>query len=170
MVQKGEIIQRKNSNKRVEKTATAGDKKLEKVAVLMPHKTQQNFIVKYKTWILTLAALLGIQFMFGYFLGRNPADDIISPIIQQQQCSLHKDAKSAIKRAKSEECKRRLEEIACLNSDEKLYAPTLPKLCPVNIDEKVKGHDLGCFQVRYLYSRLIIGTPRKRVVSFSKEL
>ena len=143
-IMKAEIIQRKNSHKKSEtkKKFQSSEKEAE---ILM--QKSQSFWIRYKKWILTLITLLSIQFMFGFFLGSNPVNNIVGPIItSSDKCNLHKDAKSAIKRAKSEECREKLEELACLNVEDKLYAKSLPKLCPVKIDDKVKGHYLGCFQ------------------------
>ena len=48
---------------------------------------------------------------------------------------MHKDAKSAISRAKSEECKGIIRKTGCLVEHNKLYLNNLKRLCPVSKEE-----------------------------------
>ena len=60
--------------------------------------------------------------------------------------SLHKDAKSALRRATTPECLQLIADTACANEKGTLYPPALRNLCPAVTDERVAGHYLGCFQ------------------------
>ena len=60
--------------------------------------------------------------------------------------SLHKDAKSALRRASTPECLQRIADAACANQKGTLYPPALRNLCPAVTDERVAGHYLGCFE------------------------
>ena len=60
--------------------------------------------------------------------------------------NLHKDSKSAISRAKSEQCKKSLTAIACMNPSD-LYPNHIPSLCNFNIGENdLKNAYLGCYR------------------------
>ena len=48
---------------------------------------------------------------------------------------MHKDAKSALSRAKSEECKGIIHKTGCLVEHNKLYLNNLKRLCPVSREE-----------------------------------
>ena len=60
--------------------------------------------------------------------------------------NLHKDAKSAITRAKSEQCKNDLTTIACMSPSD-LYPNHIPSFCNINIGEKdLNNAYLGCYR------------------------
>ena len=51
---------------------------------------------------------------------------------EQRTCIIHaNEALSALRRAKTEECRHKLTTVACLNQEKLLYPKTLPRLCPL---------------------------------------
>ena len=72
--------------------------------------------------------------------------------IRNEPCrfsALHKDAKSAISRAKSIQCKNDLREIACKSPSE-LYPEVLPSFCNYDVDTKaLENAHLGCFRDKF---------------------
>ena len=73
---------------------------------------------------------------------------------------LHKDAKSALRRAKSPECLQLIADTACSNEKGTLYPPELKNLCPAVTDDRVAGHYMGCFEDAF-ESRLLKGGVSK---------
>ena len=91
-----------------------------------------------------LAALLLANILSGYILPTNTPDQVPNSICKF--ANLHKDARSAITRAKSEQCKNALTSIACMNPSD-LYPTHIPSFCNININEKdLKNAYLGCYR------------------------
>lgn len=65
----------------------------------------------------------------------NTANDVQAPVLDmpyKAPCEpTHKDAKSALKRVKSESCKRAILKTACLAESKKLYKVKIKRLCPL---------------------------------------
>lgn len=62
----------------------------------------------------------------------------------QPRCEITgKEAVSAITRAKTIQCKQELADVACLHNEEKLYAHSMPRFCPLKGNGS--GEYLGCF-------------------------
>ena len=55
----------------------------------------------------------------------------------------HKDALSALKRAKTDKCKKEITEIACLAESDRLYFKNMTRLCPVPRSEGRPAHSVG---------------------------
>ena len=75
--------------------------------------------------------------------------------------SIAKDAQSAVKRAKTRECKELIAEIACKHERGELYPERLQSLCPVHLDARVAGNELGCYKDSFS-ERLLNGASIKQ--------
>ena len=58
--------------------------------------------------------------------------------------NLHRDARSALRRARSPECLQLIADTSCANGEGTLYPLDLKSRCPVLKDGSVAGHYLGC--------------------------
>ena len=82
---------------------------------------------------------------------------LIVVIFTWENCNpayFHKDAQSAIKRAKSPECKQKLKDVACAANSETLYPKEIQPTC----DFYQKVNYVGCFQDNRDF-RILNGTP-----------
>ena len=53
-------------------------------------------------------------------------------VTYKPKCDIvNKQALSALGRAKTVECRQQIADVACLNADGMLYAPSLPRYCPL---------------------------------------
>ncbi len=60
------------------------------------------------------------------------------------QCKIkHKDAISAMKRAKTAKCKAEIARIACLSESNELYFDNITRLCPVERSHGRPAHSIG---------------------------
>ena len=73
---------------------------------------------------------------------------------------LHKDAKSALRRATTPKCLQLIADTACANEKGTLYPAALRNLCPAVTDERVAGHSMGCFEDSF-NERLLKGSLSK---------
>ena len=90
--------------------------------------------------------LLACFYYYYYF--RHSEDDYTKNVHQQKchQEFLHKDAKSAMNRTKTEQCKKEIFEVACKNS-QSLYPEFIQSQCNIEIKpEDIKKSYIGCFQ------------------------
>ena len=61
----------------------------------------------------------------------SPITTVSTPSSKTPKCEIiHKDAISALSRAKTEECKDMIKEIVCLSQDDKLYNTSIINSCP----------------------------------------
>ncbi|XP_041362874.1 xylosyltransferase 2-like [Gigantopelta aegis] len=75
--------------------------------------------------------------------GGNPVTRGI--VTYKPKCDIvDKQALSALGRAKTVECRQQIADVACLNADGMLYAPSLPRYCPLKGNDT--GRYFGCFQ------------------------
>ena len=93
--------------------------------------------------VLSLTCCLLACFYYYYF--RHSEDDTKV----YQKCHhefLHKDAKSAMNRTKTEQCRQEIFEVACKNS-QSLYPEFIQSQCNIEIrPEDIQKSYLGCFQ------------------------
>ena len=105
-------------------------------------KLEPSTSIKILIVILVVVVLI-VNILSGFILS------LTTPDAAKSVCkfaNLHKDAKSAISRAKSEQCKKSLNAIACMNPSD-LYPNHIPSLCNFNIGEKdLKKAYLGCYR------------------------
>lgn len=58
----------------------------------------------------------------------------------------HKEAASALSRAATRNCKQQIVDLVCSLEKGQVYPPTLPRYCPNQVDESLKGDHFGCYQ------------------------
>ena len=96
-----------------------------------------------KLTILVVVTVVIANILSAFILPKNPSN------VHNSICkldNLHKDARSAITRAKSEQCKNDLANLACMNPSD-LYPNHIPSFCNFNIEEKdLNNAYLGCYK------------------------
>ena len=113
------------------------------ILIIQSIKIDWNFNAK-----IVFVALIGAIFV-----------GIISIVLQQPDnaCKPHKDAKSAISRATSPQCKRSLHEIACRTD---LYPTYLPNYCHDYQVDLASSAYLGCYKDAFK-ARILNGSKVK---------
>ena len=71
-----------------------------------------------------------------------------------------KEAVSAITRATTRECRQELVDLVCKLEEGKVYADSLPRSCPTQVEESEQGEHLGCYQDSFS-TRLLQGHTLK---------
>jgi len=126
--------------------------------------SRRRYLYYTPSWSLLTAgaaAVLALQLILAYFyfldvsgepfqdepvtayaagLDSPPPADFVIPCP-----SVHKDAESALKRARTGECRSAIAEAACANEAGELGPQHLPNLCPTVEDDDRRGAYLGCF-------------------------
>ena len=126
------------------------------------HKDQELLILeesKYKKYflpLLILSAIFTILLIYGFFVYNT--EDLVP---YKGKCYYHKDAKSALNRAKSHECKANLEKIAC--SQNSLYPTVIEPSC----DFYQKLPYLGCFRDQQEFRILNNGSSKVNLKSIN---
>ena len=98
-------------------------------AVKISKTTKEKSVENYKQYIVICAVAMLINYII---------IALLSP--QCNQANFHKNAKSAIQRAKSPQCKQKLKEMACLG--DAAYPSSIQPTCNFYNQENY----LGCFQ------------------------
>ena len=109
---------------------------------------KQPFKIDYSSSIAISIAVLVVVIVANilsvYILPLNAPDLVPKSICKF--ASLHKDARSAITRSKTEQCKNALTSIACMNPSD-LYPNHIPSFCNIDIGEKdLENAYLGCYR------------------------
>ena len=134
---------RRRNVKKIEKNQQTSDHGVEKNS-----DKKQPFKIDYSSSIAISIAVLVVVIVANilsiYILPLN-APDLVSKSICKF-ASLHKDARSAITRSKTEQCKNALTSIACMNPSD-LYPHHIPSFCNIDIGEKdLENAYLGCYR------------------------
>ena len=111
--------------------------------------------IRFKRLLAIIACCLGATLLIAAALSVKLTEDQPPPnnsVIKNEnnytvKCgyeNLHRDTRSALRRAKTTECLQLIADISCANAEGTLYPLEMKNTCPVLKENSVAGHFLGC--------------------------
>jgi len=129
----------------------------------------------YSLLLLLSVSICAVQVYLGLSFFKSPVvhpGPVSSPLVTQSDpaefpCSLPKDAISAAKRAKTEECRNQIIDLSCKIENGYFYPQTLPRYCTATRDAELAGRRIGCFKDEfsarilqgYLFKDKVLNSP-----------